>query len=79
MKYVYILKNERNPPRRYIGLTGDLRARLLRHNAGEVCSTARHRPWHIDVYIAFSDNRRALAFERYLKSGKGHAFARKRF
>ena len=30
------------------------------------------------TYVAFSDETKARTFERYLKSGSGHAFARKR-
>jgi len=30
------------------------------------------------TYIAFSGREQAEAFEHYLKSGSGHAFARKR-
>ena len=30
------------------------------------------------TYIAFTDRAKAEAFERYLKSGSGHAFASKR-
>jgi hypothetical protein len=32
-------------------------------------------PWRLATYIAFQDETRALAFEKYLKSGSGHAFA----
>jgi hypothetical protein len=31
------------------------------------------------MYIAFEDETKALAFERYLKSGSGHAFYKKHF
>jgi hypothetical protein len=34
-------------------------------------------PWELDVLIQFSDERRAMAFERYLKSGSGVAFAKR--
>ncbi len=35
-------------------------------------------PLRLDGYAAFRAKEQALAFERYLKSGSGHAFARKR-
>jgi hypothetical protein len=35
MKYVYILESQ-NSEHFYVGLTDDLRARLAKHNAGEV-------------------------------------------
>jgi hypothetical protein len=37
--------------------------------------TAEYAPWEIHVAIRFRDDRRAADFERYLKSGSGHAFA----
>jgi hypothetical protein len=33
----------------------------------------------IENYIAFDDYKKAYAFERYLKSGSGRAFAKKHF
>jgi putative endonuclease len=59
-------------------MTADLRARLAKHNAGEVLHTSKYKPWLIKTYIAFSDERQASAFEKYLKSGSGRAFAKKR-
>lgn len=78
MKYVYILESLGNPQHWYVGLTGDLRKRLAKHNSGAVAHTSRHAPWRIKTYLAFSDEAQALAFERYLKSGSGRAFAKKR-
>jgi putative endonuclease len=74
-RFVYILKSITDPGRSYIGVTSDLHGRLGAHNAGECVHTARSRPWTLDVVIAFSDEPRALAFERYLKSGSGTAFS----
>jgi predicted GIY-YIG superfamily endonuclease len=58
--------------------TDDLHDRLRRHNGGEVPHTARFRPWRIKNAIAFRDRDRAAAFERYLKTAAGRAFAKKR-
>jgi putative endonuclease len=77
MKYVYILESL-DSEHFYVGITDDLRARLAKHNAGEVAHTSKYRPWRIKTYIAFSDDKQAVAFERYLKSGSGRAFANKR-
>ena len=63
----------------YVGITDDLRARLAKHNAGEVSHTSKYRAWRLRIYFAFSDEARALAFEKYLKSGSGRAFAKKHF
>jgi putative endonuclease len=74
-RFVYVLKNADIPPRYYTGLTSDVTSRHAEHNAGSCTHTAKYRPWSIDVVIEFADERRAAAFERYLKSGSGVAFA----
>ncbi len=76
--YVYNLQSEQRPEHYYVGMTEDLRARLKRHNAGEVPHTAKFRPWHIKTAIAFTHRERAVQFERYLKTASGRAFAKKR-
>ncbi len=76
--YVYILQSQPNPEHFYVGLTDDLRDRLRRHNAGEVAHTSNFRPWCIKTAVAFTDKHRAGAFERYLKTASGRAFAKKR-
>jgi hypothetical protein len=43
-----------------------------------VTHTAKHRPWRLKTYVGFSDEPKALAFEKYLKSASGRAFAKKR-
>jgi putative endonuclease len=40
--------------------------------------TSKYAPWKLVTYVAFSDRQKAEAFEHYLKSGSGHAFAKKR-
>jgi len=78
MMYVYILQCIAEPERYYTGVTDDLRARLKAHNSGKVPHTSKFKPWHLNTYIAFSDSARAFAFEKYLKSHSGRAFAKKR-
>lgn len=77
--YVYILSNRQHPLRYYTGLTQDLRARLKHHNTGECKHTAKFRPWHLETAIAFHSRQKAAAFERYLKTGSGRAFALRHF
>jgi putative endonuclease len=72
---VYVLRSLADPGRYYTGLTGNCRARLEAHNAGRCLHTATGRPWRIDVIVQFADEKRAVAFEQYLKSGSGSAFA----
>jgi putative endonuclease len=78
MKYVYILESL-DSEHFYVGITEDLRARLAKHNAGEVPHTSKYGPWRLRTYIAFSDEKGPRAFEKYLKSGSGRAFAKKHF
>ncbi|MBP7722619.1 MAG: GIY-YIG nuclease family protein [Alphaproteobacteria bacterium] len=79
MIYVYILKSLSHPESFYCGITEDLKARLKEHNTGEVSHTAKYVPWTIKNYFAFEDRKKAYDFEKYLKSGSGRAFAKKRF
>jgi predicted GIY-YIG superfamily endonuclease len=74
---VYVLKSKIDSTRYYTGLTSNLAARLNAHNAGRVPHTADGQPWIIDVIVEFADEQRAIAFEKYLKSGSGCAFARR--
>jgi len=76
--YVYILVSEINPDRHYVGSTADLNARLAAHNAGKISHTSKHQPWRIETAIAFRDKKKATAFEKYLKSGSGRTFAKRR-
>lgn len=78
-RFVYILKNAAVPPKYYTGLSSNVRARLGSHNGGLCSHTSSGRPWHLDVIIGFADETRAIAFERYLKSGSGGAFAKRHF
>lgn len=77
MKFVYILESLIGK-HFYTGITDDLDARLARHNSGAVTHTAKYRPWKIKTYVAFTDEPWAIAFEKYLKSGSGRAFAKAR-
>jgi predicted GIY-YIG superfamily endonuclease len=78
MIYVYLLQSDTAADQHYVGLTTDLKRRLVDHNAGRSSHTSKFIRWRLVTYVAFSDQAKATAFERYLKSGSGHAFARKR-
>ena len=78
MKYVYILNSINYPDRHYTGVTDNLRTRLEKHNGKEVSHTSKYVPWKLKTYIAFSEGDQAFAFEKYLKSASGRAFAKKR-
>jgi len=78
-RFVYIIRSVSHPQNRYIGVTSDVEARVNAHNAGQNASTASWRPWGLDVTIEFRTEQMALRFEKYLKSGAGHAFASRHF
>ncbi len=77
MHYIYILLLENH--HHYIGYTTDLNARIKRHFDGEACTTTtRIKPKELVFYAAFKTKKKALAFEKYLKSSSGFAFRNKR-
>ncbi len=78
MYYVYLLESRKAVGQRYVGLASDLKRRLSKHNAGKSPHTSKFAPWRLVTYVALSNKRRASDFERYLKSGSGHAFANRR-
>jgi predicted GIY-YIG superfamily endonuclease len=77
--YVYILVSTTDSTRHYTGLTQDVDARLKAHNNGQVLHTAKYRPWAVETVLAFRSREKAVAFEKYLKSHSGRAFATKHF
>ncbi|MGD0309511.1 MAG: GIY-YIG nuclease family protein [Acidobacteriota bacterium] len=77
MKYVYLLQSLSHPKQRYVGLTNNLQQRIAIHNQGGSSHTSKYAPWRIVTAIRFDDDQRASAFEQYLKSGSGRAFANK--
>lgn len=79
MTYVYLLQCIADPSRHYVGISNDPVRRLEEHNSGKSIHTNKHRRWTIVVSIGFTDTDKATAFERYLKSGSGRAFAKKHF
>lgn len=76
--YVYIIQSEKDPKRFYTGFTESLKDRLTQHNAGSVPASQPFRPWKWKTCIAYTNRNQALAFERYLKTRSGRAFAKKR-
>ncbi len=77
MKYVYLLQSLSHPEHRYVGLTNNLKQRLTTHNQGGSLHTSKYTPWRLVTAVRFNDDQRALAFEQYLKTGSGRAFANK--
>ena len=79
MKFVYILRSQSFPSQYYTGITENIEQRLKEHNRGKAKHTSPHIPWELVAYIAFTNHSKATAFERYMKTGSGRAFATKHF
>jgi putative endonuclease len=75
--YVYTLQSVSHPEEHYTGQTQHLKQRLMEHNSGNVPHTSKFLPWVIRSATAFREKRKAIAFERYLKTGC--AFLRRHF
>jgi predicted GIY-YIG superfamily endonuclease len=75
--YVYLIRSVKFPAQTYVGFTEDLTQRSKDHNRGASVHTAPFRPWRLVSAHAFPDEAKAKAFERYLESGSGRAFARR--
>ena len=78
-QYIYLLESQLGAEHHYVGLTDNLRARLSKHNQGEVPHTSKFRHWILKVAVAFREREKAAAFERYLKSLSGRTFAKRHF
>ena len=77
MCYTYVLQS-RADGTFYTGATSDLRARLTCHFDGRVRSTSYRRPLTLVYYEACVNASDARRRERFLKSGKGKRFLRRR-
>jgi predicted GIY-YIG superfamily endonuclease len=78
-RFVYVMISTRDPQRHYVGLTSNVATRLAVHNSGGSQYTAQYRPWRLIVSLEFASQAGAVAFEQYLKTGSGRAFAKKHF
>jgi putative endonuclease len=78
MHYVYLIRSISSPDKTYVGNTENLIQRLETHNSGGSKYTCNDRPWELVMFLGFADKLKATAFEKYLKSGSGSAFAKKR-
>lgn len=78
MYYVYVIRSIKHPDQMYVGHTSNMKKRLSDHNCGTTAHTEKYKPWKLEVYIAFCDEMKAIEFEKYLKSGSGREFRKKR-
>ena len=79
MCVVYMLPSISDPEQTYLGFSKDLKKRVVAHNHGQSPHTSKCKPRGLVSYTAFQDRQKALAFEKYLKSHSGKAFANTRF
>jgi putative endonuclease len=78
MFYVYLLKSLKDPNKTYVGFTADIKERVQKHNEGGSVYTSDYKPWKLVSFVGFDDEAKGLEFEKYIKSGSGYAFAKKR-
>jgi putative endonuclease len=60
-----MLESEAFEGQRYVGVTSDLKQRLIDHNAGKSPHTSKYVPWRLVTYVAFSNEQKAETFGRY--------------
>ncbi|MBU4285157.1 GIY-YIG nuclease family protein [Patescibacteria group bacterium] len=77
MYYTYILQSQKDKTY-YAGSTEDLKQRIKEHNNGRVIYTSSRKPYKLVFYCAFPEKEKAYQFEKYLKTGSGNAFFKKR-
>lgn len=77
MFYTYVLESKKDS-KWYTGYTQDLRKRFNQHNAGKVFSTKGRAPFILIYYEACLNEEDAKAREKYLKSGMGKRYLKKR-
>ncbi|MBT9139422.1 MAG: hypothetical protein DDT31_02007 [Syntrophomonadaceae bacterium] len=75
MYYVYVFKLRDGSF--YTGYTTNLKERVKKHNEGGVISTKHKKPGHLLWYCAFEDEKKAIKFEKYLKTASGIAMRNK--
>lgn len=76
MFYAYILRLKDKSY--YHGSSIDLKKRVKEHQGGIISSTKNLRPVKLVFYAAFETKKKAIEFEKYLKSSSGFAFRNKR-
>jgi putative endonuclease len=78
-RFVYVLRSVNQSSRYYVGLTSNVAQRVVMHNEGRGQYTRELRPWQLVTSIEFAEQTSAIAFEKYLKTGSGRAFAKRHF
>jgi putative endonuclease len=76
MYFVYVLKSIVEK-KSYVGITDNLKRRLIQHNLGNSFYTRRYKPWKIIYSEKFEDRELAREREKYLKSCAGRKYLKK--
>lgn len=75
---MYLIRSVNDSSKTYVGYTMGIEKRIQMHNSGESVHTKKYKPWRLVAYIAFDSEEKAQHFEKYIKIGSGHAFAKRR-
>ncbi len=75
---VFLVRSIHHPEQSCVA-TCYLGRHLGEHNAVRSPHTSAHTPWELVAALRFADERRANAFERYLKMGSERALAKRRY
>ncbi len=77
MFYTYVLRSQQDNDL-YVGWTDNLKRRVEQHNKGLVIATRNRRPFILEYYEACKDKEKAIAREKYFKTGFGRRYLKNR-
>lgn len=77
MFYTYVLESLKDK-KLYIGWSNDLKNRIRQHNSGKVDATKSRLPLKLVYYEACLSKEKAIAREKYFKTGFGRGFLKER-
>ncbi|MEK7217822.1 MAG: GIY-YIG nuclease family protein [Patescibacteria group bacterium] len=75
--YTYVLRSLKTK-QYYTGFTSDLRKRFKEHNSGKSVHTRGRGPFELIYYEVCKNEKDATEREKYLKSGHGKLYLKKR-
>ena len=75
--YTYILRSKKDG-KWYTGYTDNLRKRFKMHNSNQIPSTKGRGPFELIYYEACLNQQDATTREKFLKSGPGKQYLKKR-
>lgn len=75
--YTYVLRSAKDRDL-YVGWTDDFKNRLRTHNSGKVEATRNRRPLVLEYCEACKSREKAIAREKYFKTGFGRRFLKQR-